>query len=74
MKHYTNLHDYFTQKKQTENEGIKQGKEKKGKEERREGNTNVNVVATHSYESIYLQIVPVKVKTSDGQNLKPSLY
>ena len=69
MKHHTNLHDYFTQKKQVENEGTKQGKEKKVEKE-----TNVNVMATHSYESIYLQIVPVKVKPSNGENLKLLLY
>ena len=69
MKHHTNLHDYFTQKKQVENEVTNQGKEKKVKKE-----TNVNVMATHSYESIYLQIVPVKVKPSNGENLKLLLY
>lgn len=69
MKHHTNLHDYFTQKKQVENEGTNQGKEKKVKKE-----TNVNVMATHSYESIYLQIIPVKVKPSNGENLKLLLY
>ena len=33
-------------KKQVENERMKQGKEKKGLQERREENTNVNVTAT----------------------------
>ena len=32
MKHHTTLHDYFTQKKQVENEGMKA---KKGKQESR---------------------------------------
>ena len=53
-------------KKQVENEGTNQGKEKEVKKEIREEETNVNVMATHSYESIYLQIVPVKVKPSNG--------
>ena len=70
MKHHTTLHDYFTQKKQVENEGMKQGKEKNGKQETGQGNANVNVMATHSYESIQLQNVPVKVKASKGENFE----
>ena len=43
------------QKRHVKNKGMKQDKQKKGKQERREENTNVNIMGTHSYESIYLK-------------------
>ena len=58
----------FYTEKQAENEGMKQGKNKKGKQESPDENINLNVMEAHSYESIYLQIVPYKVKVSDGEN------
>ena len=47
---------------------MKQGKDKKGKQESTDENINLNVMVAHSYESIYLQIVPYKVKVTDGEN------
>ena len=47
---------------------MKQGKDKKGKQESPDENINLNVMVAHSYESIYLQIVPYKVKVTDGEN------
>ena len=47
---------------------MKQGKNKKGKQESPDENINLNFMEAHSYESIYLQIVPYKVKVTDGEN------
>ena len=46
---------------------------KKEKENRREENNNVNVMAEYSFENIYLQIASVKVKASDGENFETLL-
>ena len=58
------------QKRHVKNKGMKQDKQKKGKQERREENTNVNIMGAHSYESIYLKSFSVKVKASDGENFE----
>ena len=42
---------------------MKQGKDKKGKQESPDENINLNFMEAHSYESIYLQIVPPKLKS-----------